>query len=31
MIRTIVVAAVLGLGVTAVVAQSDPITERATR
>ncbi len=28
MIRTIVVAAVLGLGVTAVLAQSDPITER---
>lgn len=28
MIRTVLVAAVLGLGLTAVVAQSDPITER---
>ncbi|KPF66263.1 hypothetical protein IP69_15455 [Bosea sp. AAP35] len=28
MIRTIAVAAVLGLGITAVLAQSDPITER---
>ncbi len=28
MIRTIAVAAILGLGVTAVLAQSDPITER---
>lgn len=28
MIRTVLVAAVLGLGVTAVLAQADPITER---
>lgn len=28
MIRTVLVAAVLGMGVTAVVAQADPITER---